>query len=291
MGRRSTTGRRRRTTIQRLRRGTCSSPRTSTPPRPAARSRRPRPPRSSTTVGCARTGWAAPATGTYSTTSASPYHRRRGPRPSPTATTSPGTPGLPTTPPSRRRQQVPPSARVPERQRAPEGWGTASGAPAVEPLSRFLAQLPLGHFVAQDLRGLELRLLELLVQVFRDREPDVEAHVIGELERAHRVVVSQLHRFVDVFRRGDPALEHPHRLEAEGQTQPAGREPRRVLHHDRLLVESPRERDGPLYGGRRRPRVRHHLDQLHRVHRIEEVYPHHAAGVLDGGGDVGDRER
>src|SRR5438093_5493655 len=48
--------------------------------------------------------------------------------------------------------------------RAVRGWGCPSAAPAVEPLSRLLSQLPLRHLVAQDLRGLELRLLECLVQ-------------------------------------------------------------------------------------------------------------------------------
>ncbi|PYP06702.1 MAG: hypothetical protein DMD57_00020 [Gemmatimonadetes bacterium] len=103
------------TTIQRLRRGTCSSPRTSTPPRPAARSRRPRPPRSSTTVECARAGWVAPATGTCTTTSASPSTPRPAWLPSPTATISPGTSEGTTTPPSRRRRRVPRSVRAPDR--------------------------------------------------------------------------------------------------------------------------------------------------------------------------------
>src|SRR2546422_2693784 len=114
--------------------------------------------------------------------------------------------------------------------------------PGVEAFARLLSQLPLRHFVAQDLRGLELRLPERLVEVLGDREPDVEADEIRELERTHRMVVSQLHRLVDVFRGGDPALEHPHRFETEGQTQPAGCEPRRVLHHDRILAEGSRDR-------------------------------------------------
>src|SRR2546427_9736202 len=75
------------------------------------------------------------------------------------------------------------------------------------------------------------------------RSPHVEADQIGELERAHRVVVAELHGAVDVLRRGDALLEHAHRLEAEGETQAARREPRRVPHHDRLLAEGARERD------------------------------------------------
>src|SRR5207253_8168867 len=35
--------------------------------------------------------------------------------------------------------------------RSPEAWGSASGAPVVEPLSTLLAQLPPGDLVAQDL--------------------------------------------------------------------------------------------------------------------------------------------
>src|SRR6185437_13136728 len=224
-GRRSSTARRP-TTIRPRRRGTCTSRRTATRPPSAASSRKPRPRPSSTSVECAREAFRAPATGIYSTTSASRYPRRRGPRPSPTATTSPETTGGMTTPPSRRRRRVPGSAQAPGRSGGGGGGGgprseergRTSGAPAVEPLSRLLSQLPLRHFVAQDLRGLELRLPERLMEVFGDREPDVEADEIRQLERAHRMVVSQLHRLVDVFGGRDPALEHPHRLEAEGQT-------------------------------------------------------------------------
>src|SRR5207248_551049 len=158
---------------------------------------------SSTSVGCARAGWVAPATGTCSTTSASPSARRPAWLPSPTATINPGTSGGTTTPPSRRRRRVPRSARAPDPEGHYErlrGWGNPSAAPAVEPLSHLFPQLSLGHLVTQDPWGLELRLLERLVQVLGDREPDVEAHQIRELERTHRMVVAQLHRLVDVFR-------------------------------------------------------------------------------------------
>src|SRR2546426_661733 len=208
---RSTTGRRRRTTIQRLRRGTCSSPRTSTRPRPAARSHRARPPRSSTTVGYARAGWVAPATGTCTTTSASPSTPRPAWRPSSTATISPGTSGGTTTPPSRPKPQVPRSARAPEPAadyRAPEAWGSTSGAPVVEPLSTLLAQLPPSDLVTQDLGGLEAAVVERLEQILRNRKPHVQPDQVGELERAHGVVVAELHRLVDVLGGRDAFLEH-----------------------------------------------------------------------------------
>src|SRR5207249_4516590 len=115
--RRSSTRGRRPTTIRLRRRGTCSSPRTRPPPGPAARSRRSRPRRWYTSVGCAKGEYRAPATGTCSTISGSPSLRPRAWRPSPTATTSLGTPGPMTTPRSRPRRQVPRSARAPERQR------------------------------------------------------------------------------------------------------------------------------------------------------------------------------
>src|SRR5439155_20640388 len=170
----STTGRRRRTTIQRLRRGTCSSPRTSTPPRPAARSRRPRPPRSSTTVECARAGWVAPATGTCTTTSASPSTPRPAWLPSPTATISPGTSGGTTTPPSRRRRRVPRSVRAPDPEGDDDrlrGGGCPSAAPLVEPPPRLLSQPSLRHVVAQDLPGLDVPFPARLVPVLGASAP------------------------------------------------------------------------------------------------------------------------
>src|SRR2546429_4188103 len=294
MERRSTTGRRRRITTPRLRHGTCSSPRTSTRPRPAARSHRARLPRSSTMVGCARAGWVAPATGTCTTTSASPSTPRPAWRPSPTATISPGMSGRTTTPPSRRKRWVPRSVRAPD----PEGdydrlrgGGCPSAAPVVEPLSRLLSQLPLRHLVAQDLGWLEATVFERLEEMVRDREPHVEAHEVGELERAHRMVVSELHRLVDVLRRGDTLLEHAHRFEPERDPQPAGGEPGRILHDDGLLAERPREGDRPLDGPGGGLWVRHYLDELHRVHGIEEVHAEDATGVLHGGCDRGDGER
>src|SRR2546426_2873204 len=287
---RSTTGRRRRTTIQRLRRGTCSSPRTSTRPRPAARSHRARPPRSSTTVGYARAGWVAPATGTCTTTSASPSTPRPAWRPSSTATISPGTSGGTTTPPSRPKPQVPRSARAPEPAadyRAPEGWGTASGAPVVEPLATLLAQLPPGDLVAQDLGGLESAILQRLEQIVRDGEADIQADQVGELERTHGVVVAELHRLVDVLGGRDALLEHPHGLKPERHAQPTGSEAGRILDDDRLFPERLGERHRPLDGLGGGLRVGHHFDELHGVHRIEKMQAHDTPGVPRGRGDRG----
>ncbi|CAI7569190.1 unnamed protein product, partial [Penicillium discolor] len=42
---------------------------------------------------------------------------------------------------------------------------------------------------------------------------------VGEPERSHRVLVAEGHGRVDVGRGGDAVLEHPDRLEAEGDAQ------------------------------------------------------------------------
>src|SRR3989475_9357295 len=51
------------------------------------------------------------------------------------------------------------------------------------------------------------------------RSPHVEADQIGELERAHRVVVAELHGAVDVLRRGDALLERSEEHTSELQSQ------------------------------------------------------------------------
>src|SRR5688572_24253250 len=56
--------------------------------------------------------------------------------------------------------------------------------PGKEALARLLSQLTLGDLVPQQLRWLEPR-PQLRREVFGDRQPDVESHQVGELQRAH----------------------------------------------------------------------------------------------------------
>src|SRR5690348_3285336 len=174
-----------------------------------ASSRKPQPRRSSTSAAYARAGFHARATGICSTTSGSRCLRRPGPRPSPTATISRGTAAPTTTRPSRRKRGARRSVPAPE----PTPRGGVSSAPVVEPLAALLTELPPGHLVAEDLGGLEAAVIERLEQILRNREPHVEPDQVGQLERAHRVVVSQLHRLVDILGRRDALLEHPHGFE------------------------------------------------------------------------------
>src|SRR5689334_18457151 len=71
-----------------------------------------------------------------------------------------------------------------------------AAVPAVEALAGLLAQLALGDHAAQQIRRAEA-IAELAGEVVGDVEADVEADQIGELERAHRVAVAELHGGVD----------------------------------------------------------------------------------------------
>src|SRR5438128_1125061 len=80
-------------------------------------------------------------------------------------------------------------------------------------------------------------LSQLGPEVLGDREPHVQPHLVGELERSHRVPVAELDGAVDLLRRRDALLEHPDRLHGERDAEPAGGKPRRIAHHHHFLPE------------------------------------------------------
>src|SRR5262245_26205325 len=67
--------------------------------------------------------------------------------------------------------------------------------PAVEALPGLPAQLALGDHQAKQLRRREPVAVRLL-QTACDLEPYVEANMIGEFERAHRVPIAEHHALV-----------------------------------------------------------------------------------------------
>src|SRR4029453_4277426 len=123
---------------------------------------------------------------------------------------------------------------------------TSSRVPAVEALPGLLAELPVRHHPAEELRRPERIRAQLAVEVLRDREPHVEPDEVRQAQRSHRMAIAERHRLVDVLGGSDPLLQHADRLEPEEHAQPARREPRRIADDDRLLPELPAhlERDG-----------------------------------------------
>src|SRR5258708_23888413 len=107
-------------------------------------------------------------------------------------------------------------------------------SPAVEALTRFLTELPVGDHVAQEPRRLEAR-AERRGQVLGDAEANVETDQIGQAQWAHWMVVAELHGPIDVFGRGDALLQHADGFEPDGDAEAGSREARAVAHDDGLL--------------------------------------------------------
>src|SRR5690606_36517114 len=160
----------------------------------------------------------------------------------------------------------------------------------VEALAGLAAELAGADHLAEQGGGPEL-LAELFVEVVEDREADVEADEVAELERAHRVAVAELHRFIDVLRARDAALEHADGFDAEDHAEAAGREAREVFDDDRLLADARRERARRLDGRVGRAQAAHDLEELHQRDRVEEVEPDDPRRVAARRRDLGHAQR
>ena len=86
---------------------------------------------------------------------------------------------------------------------------------------------------------------------------------------------AQLHGGVDVGGRGDPALDEEHGRRQVGHKQPVDDKARRVDALDRRLIERARELHRPRENLRVGLLGAHDLDELHHLHRVEEVQPDH----------------
>src|SRR5438552_3287194 len=161
----------------------------------------------------------------------------------------------------------------------------------VEAAARLSPEVPGQHHATQERRGREARLLVLVLQERGHVVDDVQADEVGERQRAHGVVGAVLHRRIDVGDRAEAALEAADRVHHVGDEEAVHDVAGRIGDHDRRLAEPPGERDAALHRLRRRPQARRHLDQLHGVHRIEEVEADEALGPPGGGGQLGHGER
>ena len=68
---------------------------------------------------------------------------------------------------------------------------------------------------------------------------------VGESQRAHRVLVAERHRRVDVLGRGDAVLDHADRLEAERDAEPEEAKPGASVDDDRGLADRAAPTRGP----------------------------------------------
>ena len=155
-----------------------------------------------------------------------------------------------------------------------------------------LAPVPAGgQHLAQRRRLGEAALAELVEHHVADRAHGVEAHEVGERERAHRVPGAGLHRLVDLGDRADPLLVGADRVEHVRHEQAVDDEARLVLgRHAELAVLSRELHAGleRLVGGG------HAADDLHELHHlggVEVVQAEEALRPRGGRGLVDHRQR
>src|ERR1051325_158425 len=163
-------------------------------------------------------------------------------------------------------------------------------APVVEAAARLPAVPARDHHALQERRGREARLLELVEHDLADVVRGVEADVVGEEQRPHRIAAAELHGVVDVVATGEPLLVDADRVEHVGHEQAIHHDPvgLAAIHHGLPERHAPGARLG--YHGRVGAHGAHHLDELHERHRVEEVEPDEALGALAEVAHLGDRQ-
>mmetsp|Transcript_126983 Transcript_126983/g.355640 ORF Transcript_126983/g.355640 Transcript_126983/m.355640 type:complete len:296 (+) Transcript_126983:135-1022(+) len=124
-----------------------------------------------------------------------------------------------------------------------------------------------------------------------DAQASVQANEVGERQRPHGHVRPQLHRLVDVLRRGDALLQHEHGLVDVGHQDAVRDEARSVLARGVLLAHRRAQGERPAEGRVVRQQApddlheRHHGHGVHEVHADEPLRPRQAGAQLrDGDG-------
>ena len=129
------------------------------------------------------------------------------------------------------------------------------------------------------------------MQVLGNAQAHIKTDEIRQLQRSHRMVVTEFHRRINVARAGDALLDHAHRFQSERNAQTARRESRHVLNDDRLLAHFAAYVGNCLYGLVTRFTAYNNLHEPHDVHRIEEVHAHDRFWTFGRRCDFGDRQR
>ena len=122
-------------------------------------------------------------------------------------------------------------------------------------------------------------------------ETSVEPYKIDQFERSHGMVEAKLESFVNVCCRSDPLLEHIKRLVADHRIDTAGDEPRRILDNYYLLAHALPDFDRRSQGVIVSLEGTHNFEQLHLVHRVEEVHAQALLGAVGHAGNFRNAQR
>src|SRR2546421_8492863 len=129
-----------------------------------------------------------------------------------------------------------------------------------------------------------------MVKVLGNVKSNVQTHVIREFQRTHRVVVSQFHCRINVFRRSHALLEHTHGFESKGYAETAGSKARHIAN-DYWLLSQPAADSANNFNRIIAGRFPNdNFNQAHDVDWVEEVHAYHLGRSLGSFGDFSNRK-
>ena len=164
------------------------------------------------------------------------------------------------------------------------------GLVAEEPFTALAPQPARTDHLAEQGRGAVLALAHLVAEQLHDGEAHVEADEVGQSQRAHGMIGSELHGGIDVLSGGHAFLQHEDRFVDHGDEDAVDHEAGGFIHGDRRFAQPFGKRLGGFVGFVGSGGAADDLDEGHAGHGIEEMQAHHLVGASHGGGHGGDAQ-
>lgn len=164
--------------------------------------------------------------------------------------------------------------------------------PDVEALSSLATKLTLGNLLLQALGDDERRLIRVsFLPALQDVQAQVKTNVVRESKWTHGVSRAQLHGDIDIRNTGILAVNHRHGLRQEGNQKSVDNEAGSILATDGnlsdLLAESKHAIEHRVAG----VGGADDFDQLHDLHRVEEMKSNELLRATRSNSHVGDGQR
>src|SRR5258707_5532000 len=163
--------------------------------------------------------------------------------------------------------------------------------PTIEAFATFLTHLSLTDHFLKYLRRSKCFRFQLAVKVLCNVQSDIQTNKLAQLQRTYRVVISKLHRRINVLCTGNVLFEHPHCLESESDPKSARGKSWNVAHGDRFLSHSPCNLTNNFHGLVRGFISGHNLNQAHQMHGIEKMKSDNRSRPCGHACDLSDRPR
>ncbi|SVB47823.1 uncharacterized protein METZ01_LOCUS200677, partial [marine metagenome] len=111
-------------------------------------------------------------------------------------------------------------------------------------------------------------------------QSSIQANKIDQFKRPHRMIEPELQRFIDIFGRSDPFLQHSERFIPDQGIHSTRNKAGRLVHKDRLFPHRSRDLFGPRDRLLTRLASLDNFDQFHDMDRIKEVHSDHPFRLL-----------